>query len=174
MSMKRTKRHALGTYNPGARPNSPFLSPDTISEGPWQEQGNCVGKAPELFEYQEAKSPLAKGMSFQSRIEFNKTNFELAAEICIECPVMFTCLKEADEEDRKWTVRGGEPPTRFDLELMHFNNLAKGRNKPGQDRFCQRNHFVKGGGRCQECNRQAKAESQRRRRAAAKAAADGV
>lgn len=117
----------------------------------WADRANCKGKAFELFEYQDKDSPLAKGMSFRERIEFNTTNFELAAEICIECPVFFECKKAATDDDLTWTVRAGEIPTRFTYEKQ----LGEGYSGPGKPRTCQRGHYLEGGGRCKVCKREA-------------------
>lgn len=125
----------------------------------WANKANCKGKAFELFEYQEKDSPLAKGMSFQERIEFNAANFELAAEICIECPVFFQCKSSATEDDRRWTVRGGEPPARFTHERSMGENA-------GTARTCQRGHYIPAGGRCKAC----KQDARRRARANVKLA----
>lgn len=113
----------------------------------WADKANCKGKAFELFEYQEKDSPLAAGMDFRERLEFNTTNFEMAAEICIECPVFFQCREAATEEDRRWTVRAGEEPTRFVNERV----LGDDYKGPGKARTCQRGHFLEHGGRCNLC-----------------------
>ena len=113
----------------------------------WADRANCKGKAFELFEFQEKDSPLAAGMSFRERQEFNLTNFEIAAEICIECPVFFECKEKSTAEDRHWTVRAGEPPTRFRAETP-----ADG------GRYCQRGHWLPEGGRCTTCKRDAMAK----------------
>jgi len=123
-------------------------------EDAWQEQANCKNKAFELFEYQEKDSPLAKDMNFQERQEFNVANFELAAEICIECPVFLQCKESASADDKYWTVRAGEMPGRFNSELPPED--------PG--RYCQRGHWLQAGGRCQFCKR----EAMKKRRANAK------
>lgn len=150
------------------RKNNPFLYPEYDREPAWEEKANCKGKAFELFEYQEKDSPLTDGMNFKERIEFNRVNFELAGEICIECPVMFECEKNASPTERYWTVRGGEPPGRFDEESKRYDNVGR---KPGSknravasmsDRVCQRGHVVKGGGRCKDCKRTNNTARQRR------------
>lgn len=110
----------------------------------WADRANCKGKAYELFEYQEKDSPLAKGMNFSERREFNAANFELAAEICIECPVFFECKGGSTSDDRTWTVRAGEIPTRFNSETPEEGG-----------RYCQRNHWIPEGGRCKACKREA-------------------
>lgn len=122
----------------------------------WADQAQCKGKAFELFEYQEKDSPLAKGMTYRERLEFNTTNFELAAEICIECPVFFQCKEAATDEDRQWTVRGGEEPTRFQYER------AQGvLDSTGKGRTCQRGHYLEFGGRCKLCKREARRKAKR-------------
>lgn len=118
----------------------------------WADEANCKGKAYELFEYQEKDSPLAAGMNFQERMELNATNFELAAEVCIECPVFFQCRESASADEKRWTVRGGEVPTRFTYEK---NQAVANQERTGKTRRCQRNHVVEGGGRCKACKREA-------------------
>jgi hypothetical protein len=170
MTMKRTPPYKQGMFKIPAQRN-PFLIPDTTSEDRWEERANCKGKAFELFEYQEKDSPLTEGMNFKERIEFNKVNFELAGEICIECPVFFECEKNASPQERYWTVRGGEPPGRFDEESKRYDNVGRppgAKNKQPRavaspsDRVCQRGHVVKGGGRCKDCKRANNTARQRR------------
>lgn len=127
----------------------------------WADQANCQGLSSTIFEYQEKDSPLTKDMSFGERLAFNQKNFEEAAEICIECPVMFQCIAGATKDDKQWTVRGGEPPTRFAYEKTSGQLTGVGR-----ERVCVRGHHLEFGGRCKECKRIAMAS----RRAAARAA----
>lgn len=136
----------------------------------WADDANCKGKAYELFEYQEKDSPLAAGMNFQERMELNATNFELAAEICIECPVFFQCKEAASPDERRWTVRGGEVPTRFTYEKNQA--LATYNKGTGATRKCQRGHVVEGGGRCKVCKREAM--KKRRQNEKAQRQQDGV
>ncbi|UVK59139.1 WhiB family transcription factor [Streptomyces phage JPandJE] len=140
---------------------NPYLIPDAVGVlEQWQVSANCAGKAFELFEYQEKDSPLAKDMSNMERLAFNHANFELAAEICIECPVFFECGEHATTEDKYWTVRAGEAPERFAHEALQ----VEGKSKPGQPRTCQRGHYLPQGGRCNPC----KLEGMKARREAQK------
>lgn len=157
------------------RQHNPFLFPDTTSQERWEESANCKGKAFELFEYQEKDSPLTDGMKYKQRIEFNRVNFELASEICIECPVMFKCEEAATPTERYWTVRGGHPPGRFDEEARRYDNVGGRVIAAPTDRVCKRGHVVKGGGRCKDCKRANNTERQRRVRREARAEVqDGV
>lgn len=131
---------------------NPFLYPDSGAER-WEENANCQGKAFELFEYQDYESPLTKDMKLKARVEFNYANFQMAEEICIECPVFFQCGETATEDDKYWTVRGGEPPQRFLAEKEEYEAKGRPRGAPGQDRTCNKGHLVRGGGRCPECKR---------------------
>lgn len=158
---------------------NPFLTVETPSAHEWEERANCKGKAFELFEYQEKDSPLTKDMKFKERLAFNYQNFELASEICIECPVMFECLNSATAEDRYWTVRGGEPPKRFDIEAEQLAKTGRPTGsktvRPGEPRTCKRGHYLPNGGRCKDCKREQNTIRQREvRRAAREAASDGV
>lgn len=134
------------------RQHNPFLFPDTTSEGRWEEKANCRGKAPELFEYHSDDSPHTQGMKFKERLEYNETNYLIASEFCIECPVMFICGAEASDEERRWTVRGGEKPTQVNADAVRYAQV--GRPAKGGDRICQRGHRVKGGGRCKVCKQE--------------------
>lgn len=146
---------------------NPYLTPDSFTPpDQWQIKANCIGKAFELFEYQEKDSPLAKDMSFKARIAFNHANFELAADICIECPVFFECGENATLEDRTWTVRQGEPPIRFEAEAEHLSKLGRPSNNPGMPRTCQRGHFLPAGGRCNQCKLDGMKAKREARRAA--------
>lgn len=122
----------------------------------WQDQANCLDNTPELYAYQEVDSPLTAGMSFKERLEFNQTNFRLAEEICIECPVFLECGSSASDEEKFWTVRGGEPPARIHMDVNRYKN--HGRPKLGTvvegGRLCGREHFVPGGGDCKECRKE--------------------
>lgn len=148
----------------------------------WMEKANCQGMAHELFEYQEKDSPLCAGMKYTDRVNFNGANFQLAEEICIECPVMLICEEKATPEQRYWTVRGGNAPGRFDEESKRYENVGRppgSKNKkpravaaPG-DRVCKRDHVVKGGGRCKTCKHENNVIRQRRVRAEARAKAKG-
>jgi hypothetical protein len=124
----------------------------------WQDKANCRDKTLELFEYTEKDSPLAKGMNFKERMAFNEANFGLAEEICIECPVMFDCKSNATEDEKFWTVRGGEPPARYLLDPERYANVGRpagGTNGVPADRVCVHGHHVKGGGDCKECRAEA-------------------
>lgn len=124
----------------------------------WQDKANCRGKTLELFEYTEKDSPLAKGMKFNERMAFNVANFELAEEICIECPVMFECKDAATEDEKFWTVRGGEVPSRYLLDPDRYANVGRsagGTNGVTQDRVCRNGHEVMGGGDCKQCRSEA-------------------
>lgn len=121
----------------------------------WQDRANCRDKTLELFEYTEKDSPLAKGMNFKERMAFNEANFDLAGEICIECPVMFDCKTNATIDEKFWTVRGGEPPARYLLDPERYANVGKPAAQPGVDRVCKRGHDVPGGGDCKICRSEA-------------------
>lgn len=160
---------------------NPFLHSAYDPNERWELKANCLGKAFELFEYQEKDSPLARGMSHKERMAFNSDNFYMASEICIECPVMLKCRSEATRVEKYWTVRGGEAPARHIEELSRYanvgrppgaknkvSNLPKWRKATGVDRVCQRDHLVKGGGRCPVCKREQNTARQREVRKAAK------
>jgi hypothetical protein len=101
----------------------------------WRADAKCVGHPSELFELSEADSPQAVGMTLSELAEHNRLNFIQAGEICIECPVFWQCKEDATDEDRRWTVRAGEPPTGIQYQ-------------------CSRGHILDEPGRCVECKRQ--------------------
>lgn len=122
----------------------------------WAEDAKCSGMEPAIFTYTEKDDPIAKGMSYRERTEFNMANFELAEEVCIECPVFFQCRDAATEEDRQWTVRAGEQPLRFKEEAEAL--------KAPKARVCQRGHVVEDGGRCKACKYAALQRARARKR----------
>lgn len=153
----------LGDLLHGYAGNLSYGEPDH-----WADRANCRGLAYELFEYQEADSPLVKDMTYEERLAFNAANFELAAEVCIECPVFFQCKEAANKDDLRWTVRAGEEPTRF----FHEKRMGEGGKGNGGDKWgggvgrtCRRGHEVPKGGRCWTCKRQSRVARDRRVRA---------
>lgn len=139
----------------------------------WADQANCRGLAYELFEYQEADSPLAKDMTYEERVAFNAANFELAAEVCIECPVFFQCKDSANKDDLHWTVRAGEIPKRYnyDARMGPDGNGGGGYRTMWEDgvgRTCKRGHALPKGGRCWTCKREVRSAREKRARREAK------
>lgn len=139
----------------------------------WADQANCRGLAYELFEYQEADSPLARDMTYEERLAFNAANFELAAEVCIECPVFFQCKDSANKDDLHWTVRAGEIPKRYnyDARMGPDGNGGGGYRTMWEDgvgRTCKRGHALPKGGRCWTCKREVRSAREKRARREAK------
>ncbi len=138
-----------------------YESEDYEPDHPWTHDAKCRGMAYELFEYQETSSPLAAGMNFKERLDFNQANHALAEEICIECPVFFQCLDAAGATDRRYTVRGGEKPRALEADEDAWadgKHISPARGiklkttcKFGHDRS-------QPGGRCRECRNQQKRE----------------
>lgn len=145
-------------------PRSEFDSYEDTRGDHWADQAACKGLTFELFEYQEKDSPLAVGMKTKERLSFNSVNFALGEEVCIECPVFFQCRDEATEEEKFWTMRGGEPPGRFIQEKESWDRQMAGLVKGGDT--CSRGHERTKPGRCMVCKR----EGQRAARAARRAA----
>ncbi len=116
----------------------------------WREQANCVGYPPEWFEMIERGSPLSEGLSYAQLALLNRRNHQAAGEVCIECPVFFECRDSATEDDRNFTVRGGEPPG-------------------GRVPMCRSGkHEMSELGRCLECKKERRRESRVRVRGQAK------
>lgn len=79
----------------------------------WTDGANCSGADPELFQVASQGDPIAGGRRNQALAKFNRERAELALAFCEGCPVKRTCLREATEADRYWSVRGGELPVRL-------------------------------------------------------------
>lgn len=123
----------------------------------WEDSAACQGVDPDKFSFIEKGDPLAEGMTFGQRLALNRNRHAEAEEICIECPVMFTCAETADVDERRWTIRGGLMPTRYIYEVNRYKQQGRPLST-GADRMCQRGHLVPGGGRCATCkNAKAKA-----------------
>lgn len=74
----------------------------------WKDEAACRGLPTELFEL---------GDEFRS-----DDQHELIAQglkVCTGCPVRAACKTSSNEEDRYWTIRGGQPPEGLfeDLEV---------------------------------------------------------
>lgn len=76
----------------------------------WMKQAACTAHDWVLFEVLEADTPLAFGVKPAQLWSFNQRNHEVGRDICLDCPVMVTCGKKATQQDKRWTVRGGEGP----------------------------------------------------------------
>lgn len=129
----------------------------------WESRANCGGAAYELFEYQDLDSPMTTGMDYRQRIAFNSMNFDRAIELCVECPVMLICGEKATDEEKYWTVRGGELPGRFHKEADKIGKLGRPKGGGGGPRICKRGHVAVG--QCVECKKILNANRKRRSRA---------
>lgn len=76
----------------------------------WHEGAACSMYSWYLFELVDYDNTIAKGATFAQLWNFNQRNHELGRSICETCPVKKTCLKQATNEDLRWTMRGGEGP----------------------------------------------------------------
>lgn len=64
----------------------------------WQDDAACAFTGAGLFEYQATEGR-----------NKNEVRQALALEICASCPVRQECLDASDIDDRRWTIRGGQP-----------------------------------------------------------------
>lgn len=76
----------------------------------WHAEAACSMYSWYLFELVDYDNSIAKGLTFAQLWSFNQRNHELGRSICDTCPVRARCLKEATNEDLRWTMRGGEGP----------------------------------------------------------------
>jgi hypothetical protein len=91
----------------------------SISKEGWRKQAACIGKH-DLFTLAEAATPNSPdrgsrntvGLSIVEVRELNRSNFEVAEEICLNCPVMQQCNAAIpqDSETRRWSYVAGEQP----------------------------------------------------------------
>lgn len=106
----------------------------------WENDGNCLDKPVSMFFLSEIgdvdvlhirpKDP----ERWVKLKRFNKRKMDRAVEICRGCPVWLECLESANWEDRKYAVRGGHPPEKFESEDFRegweasLSNLKRGGN----------------------------------------------
>lgn len=69
----------------------------------WSASALCSGQAP-LYEVPERPNGSSK---YGSEM---KWEYQQRANLCWDCPVMLQCLESATDEDKWWTIRGGELP----------------------------------------------------------------
>ena len=77
----------------------------------WQDDAACGGIDPDKFMVSRRGDPdvrEARGVTIRNH---NVRKMTTAKVVCDGCPVRATCLKEADESDLFWTMRGGQWPT---------------------------------------------------------------
>lgn len=149
--------------------NNPTVSLTDITRQTWRSQANCIGRA-ELFVISDKHSRNATGLDADELHELNRSNFEKAEEVCLECPVFVQCGESIPMNDpiRQWTFVAGEPPnTQTDynqprLILRARNVITRSATPPlehGEPRLCKRGHASTVGDRCLFCMGNNKAES---------------
>lgn len=77
----------------------PSLQKWSVSYAEWKDEAACNGLPTQLFELND-------------EIDADEQH-ELIAQglrICVGCPVRAACKSNSNEEDRHWTIRGGQPP----------------------------------------------------------------
>jgi hypothetical protein len=72
--------------------------------GHWESEAICSNADPSLFEFNEA-DPEGSASLIETGID----------TYCQFCPVSDECLINATDEDKTWTVRGGQKPTLLTL-----------------------------------------------------------
>lgn len=127
----------------------------------WTEDAACAFLPPTMFTVCSPGSAIAEGLSLAELRDLNEANLEAAQKVCLGCPVIDECRKEAGPVDLEVTVRAGLWPTGFSREA------APSRRKPDSDP-CGRGHVdwarypksPKKGRYCKTCANEA---AQRRR-----------
>lgn len=79
----------------------------------WTDDAQCSDVDPELFQVAVQGDPEVAGMNNPQIKAYNLAKMEKARTVCDGCPVLQTCLAEAEPSDRFWSVRGGELPTKL-------------------------------------------------------------
>jgi hypothetical protein len=90
-----------------------------ITKEEWRKRAACIDKH-DLFTLAEAATPNSPdrgtrntaGLSAMEVRELNRSNFAIAEEICLNCPVMQQCnaaIPQTDET-RRWSFVAGEQP----------------------------------------------------------------
>lgn len=104
----------------------------------WKDEALCTREDPSLFELgdpdliseADQQDLIAQGLM-----------------ICAGCPVRAACRNSANEFDKHWTTRGGQPPEGLfgDVKPPHYilpklkNGFAKGTKRAGKVK-CKRGH----------------------------------
>jgi hypothetical protein len=109
--------------------------------GHWESEAICSNADPSLFEFNEA-DPEGSASLIETGID----------TYCLFCPVSDECLTNATDEDKTWTVRGGQKPTLLTLgpiggeEVDGFKRGDGGRfittevEKRFEEYVCKREH----------------------------------
>ena len=85
----------------------------------WQKLAACRTEDPELFTLVDVEhvpsGSVVNGQVIKeiSSWEKNKMNLEKAEKICFRCPVKQECWNDSDDDDKKWTMRGGAWPEMY-------------------------------------------------------------
>lgn len=65
----------------------------------WRDEANCSGLPIQLFELNQEVSTEERHVLIAEGLK-----------VCVGCPVRAACKSNSSEEDRYWTIRGGQPP----------------------------------------------------------------
>lgn len=92
----------------------------TVPYEEWRDDAACSGMPTNQFTLDEEASEdeqhesIAKGL-----------------RICVACPVRQACKSNSTEEDRFWTIRGGQPPEGLFLGMRNLKDIAPVRKVTG-------------------------------------------
>ena len=105
----------------------------------WQDLAACNNVAPVIFEIIDEDHPSGVGLSHNEKVALTNDNFEVAEELCLNCPVMDACWADATQDDREWSYRAGRYPSRFTGKMR---GRPKGSHAPGYvtEKRCNRGH----------------------------------
>lgn len=123
----------------------------------WQKLAACRTEDPELFTLVDVEhvpsGTVVDGQVIKeiSSWEKNKMNLEEAEKICFRCPVKQECWNNSDDDDKKWTMRGGawpemyREPTSDDPECKDGHKWAEFSDETRNCRHCgfRRYHAAK-------------------------------
>jgi hypothetical protein len=136
----------------------------------WTLDALCNGLDPQLFELQDLDC-----ITFEQQEELIAEGLK----ICSGCPVRAACKNNSSEQDRYWTIRGGQPPEGlFPEAQVPKIKLARVINghAPGEGperkrvKFCKRGHDdwtaidKRGKRRCKTCRREDNASDWQKRK----------
>lgn len=79
----------------------------------WEEFAACRSEDPSLFEVPDYVGNMKRQM-----VKATKRKLEAGMKICATCSVTGPCWASANDADKHFTVRGGNPPQIF-INLTH-------------------------------------------------------
>jgi len=99
----------------------------------WRDDASCQSLPAEWFELSDhLMDASGEAPEEQHRL------ISLGLKVCNDCPVKRSCLVNSNEDDRKWTTRGGQPP-----EGLFPENGKRVKAVPySRGKICKRGHDI--------------------------------